>query len=452
MNWKAAKTSALLSLFFIVVYGTTNRLTGLRGNVPSYFFGWERGLPFVAAMILPYMSIDLFFIAAPFACGDDRERRVLARRLIAAILIAAACFLLLPLRFAFPRPYVDGWLGAIFNNFRELDQPFNQFPSLHIAIQIILLAVYLCHTRGVVRFALCAWFALIAASTVLTYQHHVIDVAGGLALGTLCIYFFQDQPLRAPVVRNARIGVYYLGGALVVAAAAFGLRPCGWLLLWPAISLALVAAAYFHLGPGIFRKREGVLPSLTRLVLGPVLLGQRISLAYYTSRTRRWDVISDGLWISRKLSDDEAREAVESGVTAVVDVTAEFSEARPFRTVHYRQMPVLDLTAPTAEQLDEAVEFISTHVEGGGVVCVHCKAGYSRAAAVVGAYLLAAREARNVEEAVSMLRAARPRIVIRPEAMRALREYSEHLAADRPQRESPALAFAGAPSPIALPR
>ena len=81
-------------------------------------------------MILPYMSIDLFFIAAPFLCRTQEELRIFSRRVIAAILIAGLCFLLFPLRFAFPRPHANGWLGAVFDWFRGVDVPYNLFPSL----------------------------------------------------------------------------------------------------------------------------------------------------------------------------------------------------------------------------------------------------------------------------------------------------------------------------------
>ena len=64
--------------------------------------------------ILPYMSIDLFFVVAPFLCRTDRELSTLAKRISAAIIVAGICFLLFPLRFAFPRPHADGWFGALF--------------------------------------------------------------------------------------------------------------------------------------------------------------------------------------------------------------------------------------------------------------------------------------------------------------------------------------------------
>jgi protein-tyrosine phosphatase len=442
VNFKAVKTSALLCLLFMAVYGGTNWLTALRHNVGTFYFEWERHIPFVPVMIVPYMSIDLFFIAAPFLCRDDRERRTLSNRIIAAILIAGCCFLLIPLRFAFPRPHVDGPLGIIFNNFRNFDQPFNQLPSLHIALQVILLELYARHTRDMTRGTVRVWFFLIGISTLLTYQHHVIDVIGGAALGALCIHFFQAEPLRQSMVRNNRVGLYYSLGAALLAGMAIFLRPWGLLLLWPTISLGLIAVGYFHVGAGIFRKRDGRLPFLTHILLWPVLLGQRISLSHYARQSNPWDCVTGSLWIGRKLSSREARQAIDQGVTAVLDLTGEFSEAPPFLRTVYRQLPIMDLTAPTTVQLDQAVDFISEQAEQG-IVYVHCKVGYSRTAAIAGAYLLATGEAQSVEEVVAILRRARPRIIIRPEVIRALHEYFEQL----PASVSASFAFAGAPSP-----
>ena len=420
MNFKAACTSALLCVLFIVVYGGTNWLTSLRDDVPSVYFEFERRIPFVAAFILPYLSIDLFFIAAPFLCRGDRERRSLAKRLAAAILIAGTCFLLFPLRFAFERPQTGGWAGVIFDYFRQLDQPFNQFPSLHIALQIILLPVYVRRTRGLLRALVIAWFGLIAASTVLTYQHHVIDIVGGAVLGLACT-------LPMPV------GVLYLVAAIGFAAAAMVAPPWTLVLLWPAIALAVVAAGYFHFGPAIYCKRRGRLAALARILLWPVLLGQRASLAHYARQCNAWDALTDRVWIGRRLSDDEAKRAIEQGVVAVLDLTAELDEASPFLSITYRQLAMMDLSAPTRQQLDEAVAFIREH-EQRGVVYVHCKAGYSRTAAVAGGYLLATARASSVEEAIALLKEARPSMVIRSEALGALCAYGLRFGEERAAR------------------
>ncbi len=426
--WKAARTAAALSALFLVVYGGCNWVTSRRAQVPSFYFAWERHIPFVPAMILPYMSIDLFFVAAPFVVRSDRQRRTLAARIAAAILIAGACFLLFPLRFAFERPQVNGPLGLIFNNFRSLDLPFNEFPSLHIALCAILFDTYDRNLKGQLRRAVAFWFIMIALSPLLTYQHHVIDILGGFALAILCFHFFRDEPLLQRFTPNRRVGIYHAAGAVLLTGLAMVFMPWSGVLLWPALSTAFIAAGYFVLGPGIYRKENGRHPWTTRLLLGPVLLGQRLSLMYYARRCQAYDRLTDRLLIGRRLSDAEARAA---GVTAVVDLTAEFSEAATFRHLPYLQLPILDLTAPTPDQFDEAIAFIEGHA-GAGTVYLHCKAGYSRTATVAGAYLLTSGSAETVEQALAELRRARPSVIVRPEALKALHDFQARRCADSP--------------------
>jgi len=95
----------------------------------------ESGHPIRSLHILPYMSIDLFFVAAPFLCRTDEELRIFSRRVVAAILIAGVCFLAFPACvFAFPRPMpADGSARSLIG-FAEMDSPFNLLPSLHAAL------------------------------------------------------------------------------------------------------------------------------------------------------------------------------------------------------------------------------------------------------------------------------------------------------------------------------
>jgi hypothetical protein len=92
-------------------------------------------------------------------------------------------------------------------HFREaygFDRPYNLFPSLHIAI-LMILSGSTSATRGIVRWLIRGWFGLIGLSTVLTYQHHVIDLGGGFLLRLLCYYLIPDRQPQ-PVAMNVRIG------------------------------------------------------------------------------------------------------------------------------------------------------------------------------------------------------------------------------------------------------
>jgi hypothetical protein len=274
-----------------------------------------------------------------------------------------------------------------------------------------------------VRILSYTWFGLIGISTVLTWQHHLVDVAGGFVVAAFAFYLFREDTVRLPVVANVRIGCSYAIGAVSVLILAPAIWPWGAFLLWPAAALGTVGAAYFGLGPGVFRKTHGGLPLSTRFVLAPVLIGQYLSLAYYRRRCRAWDQVAKGVFIGRTLTKAEADDAVSQGVTAVLDLTAEFTEAAAFREISYRNLPILDLTAPTLEQLREAVAFIKEEA-ANGMVYVHCKIGYSRSAAVVGAYLMASHETATLAEVLARLHEARPSIIIRPEAMETLRIFA----------------------------
>jgi protein-tyrosine phosphatase len=369
------------------------------------------------------MSIDLFFVAAPFLCRSNRELATLVKRMATALIVAGVCFTLFPLRFAFARHPVSGWPGAFFDWFQGIDRPYNLLPSLHIALCVILSELYARHTRGLLRYASNLWFVLIAFSAVLTYQHHLMDVVGGFALGAYCLYFIREPAPRVPANGNRRVGARYASGAFVLICLVWFLWPWGAILIWPIVSLGVAAIAYFGAGPGIFRKREGRLPWTAWWAQGPVLLGQEISRLYYRRQCRAWDELTPQVWIGRVLSRGEAAAAVREGVTAVLDLTAEFSESTPFRGVNYRNVPVLDLTAPTFEQLEEMAAFIEAE-SSKGIVYVHCKIGYSRTAAAAIAYLLRTEKVRTVTEAVQRLRQVRPAIVIRPEVMTALNEFA----------------------------
>jgi len=196
----AATTSVALSLLFLVVYDGCSWITAHRPDVGTWYYSWESFIPFVPLMIIPYMSIFFFFVCGPFLCQSRNELRVLAQRITFAILVAGACFLLIPLRFSTVRPQPNDWTGVIFKFLHFCDQPYNLFPSLHITFRTILAHLYAKHTKGVIRLASHLWFILIGFSTVLTYQHHIIDIVGGFALAAICFYLFREEEIRLEIL------------------------------------------------------------------------------------------------------------------------------------------------------------------------------------------------------------------------------------------------------------
>lgn len=417
--WREAiSTTVLTSLLFVVAYQLTNRLTHVRPDVGVWAFAWERHWPLVPWMIVPYWSIDLLFVLAPFCCQTRAEVLVHRRRLVFVITVAACFFALIPLRFAWPRPEVDGVFGPWFAALYTFDQPHNLFPSLHIALRTLLADLYVRQSRGPWRWLAHGWFSLIGVSTLLTWQHHLVDVVGGFGLAAIALHLFRFDEFGLIPARNRVVAGLYASAAIACTQLARWDWPWTFLWVWPAFACATAAYGYWGYG-SFYRKQSGQLTGATRLLFAPVLAGQWISWWYYGRQAARWSPLTSRVWLGRVLREAEATEAIAAGVTAVLDLTVEFSRPRAFARVNYCHLPVLDLTAPSPEQLTEAVAFIERE-SASGIVLIHCKAGYSRTAGVAAAWLRASGRAQSAEDAFAQLRAVRPQMVIRPEIRNAL--------------------------------
>lgn len=204
-----------------------------------------------------------------------------------------------------------------------------------------------------------------------------------------------------------RLVIRYAAGTLLATFAALYIGKWGWLLLWIAISLLSQAMAYAGMGSIIFWKKNGKLPWPVRIILAPYMIGARITLHYYCRNLPPYAEAARNVWIGRRLTDDQAREVIAKGVTAALDLTAGFPECDPLRAIRYHNIQLLPLTAPSLEQLREAVRFVEIESKRG-IVLVHGALGYSRSVGVVAAYLLATGQAKDVSDAVAHLKGVTP--------------------------------------------
>ena len=423
---RAIAWTAFLGPFFFASYGFANWLASRRADVGSVVFAWERAIPFVPWTIVPYWSTDLFYVVSLLVCTTRRELDRQAQRLLAVQIVSVIFFIAFPLRFSFDRPEVGGPFGALFALLGSFDKPFNQAPSLHIGLVVLIWTRLAAHLSPRWRWALHAWMTLMAISILTTYQHHFIDLPTGLAAGLAVVWALPEDaksPLRGmAVARDAdrrRLAALYGLGSVVAAAVAT--RGGAWLwFAWLAAALGLVSLIYLAIGARGFQKSADGRLSVGALgLLAPYIGGAWVSSRVQTRRHSRPAEVVDGVWIGRIPG---ARELAQSRFDAVVDLTAEL----PFgdhRGLFYRSVPVLDLTVPTVEVLRAAAESIE-EARRRGTVLVCCALGYSRSAAAVIAWLLLTRRAETVEAGKRTVMRARPPIVLRGRHEAALRSFA----------------------------
>ncbi|CRM85406.1 MULTISPECIES: phosphatase PAP2/dual specificity phosphatase family protein [Pseudomonas] len=414
----------LLAPLFFSTYGFATWVTSQRSDVGTLVFGWETHMPFWAWTIVPYWTIDLLYGFSLLLPNTRHELKQHALRLLSAQVIAVSCFLIWPLRFTFERPELDGVFGWLFAVLAGFDKPFNQAPSLHIALLVILWVMFQRHTHRFWRWVVHGWFALIGISVLTTYQHHFIDLPTGALAGWICVWLWPvEHPsplLNARLTRDPkrwRLSVRYGVGALLLAVLAFVLGG-GWLwILWPAVSLALIKTNYLVLGASGFQKRaDGQLTPAARWLYAPYLAAAWINSRLWTRKHPQPDLIVDNVWLGRIPTTSE-----QAPFMAIVDLCAELPINPQGRA--YQSIPVLDLIAPTPDECRQAAHAIE-RLRASGPLLVCCALGYSRSATAVAAWLLHTRRAATVEDALTIIRTARAEVVLHPAHREALEGFS----------------------------
>lgn len=183
------KLASLLSIQFIVIYGGANWLSGHRDDVHRLYFEWELAIPLVPSMIWVYFSITPLMLSPLFFLDINQLSR-LAWQMAIAVFIAGAVFLMFPATTGYPSPEE---LSRAIEVLRSIDQPHNLVPSLHVALSAIIMShlYQLFGLRG--KLILATWLIALIVSVMLTHQHHLADVFGGLILAWACLRLLPDD-------------------------------------------------------------------------------------------------------------------------------------------------------------------------------------------------------------------------------------------------------------------
>ncbi|RWG27046.1 phosphatase PAP2/dual specificity phosphatase family protein, partial [Mesorhizobium sp.] len=389
---RAALWLAFLAPFFYSTYGFANWLASTRDHVGSIVFSWEHHVPFVAWTIVPYWSINLFY-GLSLLLNDSRQGvDRLAGRYLTAQIVAVACYILFPLTATFVRPESSGLPGFLFAVLGGFDKPFNQAPSLHIALLVIIWDHGRQRLAGPLLGLWHGWCFLIGASVLTTWQHHFIDIPTGALLGFLALWLFPAQGelpfagFRLTADGKARrLALYYaLGAALALTGAAVGafFSALALLLLWPSLALAIVAFAYAGAGAKVFQKTaDGRVSLASRILLWPYRLGARVNVWAWTRKLPPVVPVSDGVFLGRFPNAAEA-----DGFGTVIDLAAELERPgdAPGR---WQSFGMLDLLSPPADTLDQAVAAIEP-ARRHGTVLICCALGFQRSATVIAGWLV----------------------------------------------------------------
>lgn len=228
-----------------------------------------------------------------------------------------------------------------------------------------------------------------------------------------------------------RVATYYMMGCF--GALILSLLSPWWglslVMLWTALSLALVALAYYKNNGRIFRKNsDGRIPKGGRVLFWPFMLGVYAYNYLVRSRSSTPSIqqIEPGLYLAARLTPADVEALHQYEVKAVLDVTAEFESLNMSlmgEGIDYLNVPVLDHAYPEFSTLLQAVRWIEAQRKKQRAVVVHCALGRGRSVMVMAAYLLARSPQSSIEEVMQQIQSIRRRARLNSTQYRALERY-----------------------------
>jgi membrane-associated phospholipid phosphatase len=203
--WTGILGALVVSLAFFPIYIGGSMTPGILGQPLHLYASSELALPFWPIMIVAYLSMFVLFLLPAFQL-DENELWVLVRRLVVASILGGLVFLLLPSEIGFPEHTDAGRWQPLYELLYAIDSRANAAPSFHVIYTSTILLMLMDVATPRLRILYALWLIVICASTVLTHRHHLLDVAGGIAI-TLAARRLRLRSAAAPSTPSSCIGV-----------------------------------------------------------------------------------------------------------------------------------------------------------------------------------------------------------------------------------------------------
>lgn len=181
-----------------------------------------------------------------------------------------------------------------------------------------------------------------------------------------------------------------------------------------------------------------------------VVAGAALRFTARFGKEPAFDEVVPGLFLGRVPFARDRERLREVGIVAVIQLCAEFpnlSGLARLQGVDVVAIPILDGLAPSSEQLRTAVHSVQCWRSERRSVLIHCAQGHGRSGTVLAAVLLDQGLAADPEQALRMIREARPGARPAGHQVAALHRFHENRILDAKAERVPSVIRSVAPAP-----
>jgi fatty acid desaturase len=198
--------TAIMTLVFWIIYMAGDALHAAAVWRVDLTTDFDRAIPFYPAAAAIYLCVSPMLMAAPFIFRTPERLLPFGVAIVAELLVALAIYYVFPTEVPVARYDPSGVIGSLMWLADAINLDGNNVPSLHVALSASAALGYAPLLTTGPRISAFGLAGAIALSTLLTHQHIVVDVIGGLALAALGMGLVYPWAQRALAGTKARLG------------------------------------------------------------------------------------------------------------------------------------------------------------------------------------------------------------------------------------------------------
>lgn len=176
---------AVLLLLYLAYF----LLNSARGHVHSLEMTADDRIPLLPAFVFPYLSLYALLAISlwRFLRAETKIFTIAALAIGLDLVLSYLVFLFYQTRVERPVILGSDISSGILRWVYSVDKPFNAFPSLHTSMSTLLVLLW-GRVGSRIQPIIALWAVCIIASTLLTKQHYIADVLGGVTVALVSYY------------------------------------------------------------------------------------------------------------------------------------------------------------------------------------------------------------------------------------------------------------------------